>query len=201
MSGQRRVEIERCLSGELRMEFDEQGRLVRAEAGGTSFAYDPARGIASVGNQYGTSTWSDGISRGEWSYGTWEQSTATPATLGEFRASALQMLRQRLMASVEGEIKEMCRTWLAYGIDHGVEVEALDAGVLEFCASTISYQRPEELVAFARRIDQGRRPGVWAAIMERIEVFSAKQQRQIRKELGLARPNPAKTSGKAPDTR
>ena len=201
MSAERRVEIERCLSGELRMEFDEEGRLLRAKAGTGTLRVDWQAGVAKLSNQYGGSSWSAGVSNDDWSYGTWEQSTTTPCSLAEYVDGAMVALRGELMWTAGAEVETLCRTWFSYGAEHGIAVGGMHANLLEFYLSTISTDRPEELIALARLIDRRIYTAFWAKILDRIERFPPKKKRLIRQELGLVPPKKAVPKPKPPSSR
>jgi hypothetical protein len=94
MSTDPQVETERCLSRELRIDRDEDGRVVSAKAGTGALVVDWQAGTARFGNQYGSSWWSAGIANHDYSYGTWEQSTSEPSSLDAFVEKTLGFLRE-----------------------------------------------------------------------------------------------------------
>jgi hypothetical protein len=78
------LEIERCLSQELRIERDTEGRVVAAKAGSGSLQVDWQASVARFNSEHGTSSWSAGVATHDFSYGTWEQSSANPSSLDAF---------------------------------------------------------------------------------------------------------------------
>ncbi len=191
MGTEKRVEIERCLSQELRMEFDESGHLVLAETAKGILRVDWQSGTARLSNEHGSSVWAAGVSTGDWSAGTWEYSNNASCSLQVYIDDGLRILREGLMGSAKAEVLELCRAWFSYGTAHGLPVDAMDRKLLEFYVATISLEHPEELVALARGIDRDARPQLWAKILERIEAFPTKGKSLIRKELGLAKAPPS----------
>ncbi len=193
MSTGRRTEIERCLSQELHIERDHNGRVVLARAGTGSLEVDWQAGVARFSNEFTSSSWSDSVASYDTSYGTWEKSTSEPASIESFVGWAMQCLRGELMSIAVADVKQLCRQWFSYGIEHNLAVGSMRKEILEFYLSTTSLDDPQELVTLARAVDRISRPELWDKILKRIDCFSPKKKRLIRQELGLETKKPGKT--------
>jgi hypothetical protein len=192
MTAERRTEIECCLSAELRMEYDEEGQLERAEGGTGVLTVDRQAGVAKFSNDYGYSAWSGGVAKDDWSYGTWEQSSSGECSLVEYIDRSMKILRGELMGNAGAEVEALGRDWVAYGAQHGVDVGSMQEHLLEFRLFSTSFRDPGEIVAFARLINRESYPELWSKILQRIEEFQPGRRRQIKQELGLLPPRAPK---------
>jgi len=187
MSDGGRVEIEQCLGVELRIEFDDGGRLTSARAVGASISVEPDTLSGRFSTEFGSSVWRSGTAEDNWSYGPYEQSETEEISLEDWIDRSLRILREHVVQAGAGRLVEALDSWMSYVREHDIAVGRKEQRFVELYASTFSIDRPDDFISFARTVDFEQAPAVRDALMRRIEVFSPTHQRKIRTALGLGK--------------